>query len=103
MSRYQTTAGALLAGGECTAGTNGGCASKLTTRPAVPEPMVRAADARFAARPSATAGMSGGECTAGSPGGASKHTRPAVPETSVGPGRAPVPGPTEHQGRGGAR
>ena len=36
-ARQLTTAGAVLAGGERTAGSHGGCASKLTTRPAVPE------------------------------------------------------------------
>lgn len=71
----QTTAGAVLAGGERTAGVPGG-ASKFTTRPAVPEPAAGAADARFAA--------------------------PAVTETSVGPGRALVSGPTGHH-RGDAR
>lgn len=50
----------------------------------------------------ATAGVSGGERTAGSPGGCASSitTRPAVPELTVGPGRAPAPGPTvDHRRR----
>jgi hypothetical protein len=66
----------------------------------------RALAITLAAPHQTTAGavLAGGERAAGSYGGASKlATRPAVPETTVGPGAGSRPGPTVQHDRGGVR